>query len=167
VLETVLGIVIGPSGVGWAKPDVVLARELLYRLEPELYGQVASAERLHLEVVGWLLRHVRPRDAMTVGPPPATAGSFRLPGVSLGFTGLFLAGYASGDAVARLRRAGAGGHNPDTGLGVVVNGSRGRHQWCWRRPVVAWSAGDLDQPGGRVIVRSQPGGPGRGVASGR
>ena len=69
VLEIVLGIVIGPSGVGWAKPDVVLARELLYRLEPELYGQVASAERLHLEVVGWLLRHVRPRDAMTVGPP--------------------------------------------------------------------------------------------------
>ena len=69
MLETVLGIVIGPSGVGWAKPDVVLARELLYRVEPELYGQVASAERLHLEVVGWLLRHVRPRDAMTVGPP--------------------------------------------------------------------------------------------------
>jgi len=66
VLEIVLGIVIGPSGVGWAKPDVVLARELLYRLEPELYGQVASAERLRLEVVGWLLRHVRPRDAMTV-----------------------------------------------------------------------------------------------------
>jgi len=64
---------------------------------------VASAERLHLEVVGWLLRHVRPRDAMTVGPPPATAGSFRLPGVSLGFTGLFLAGYASVDALARLR----------------------------------------------------------------
>jgi Sodium/hydrogen exchanger family len=46
VLEIVLGIVIGPSGVGWAKPDVVLARELLYRLEPELCGQVASAERL-------------------------------------------------------------------------------------------------------------------------
>jgi hypothetical protein len=34
----VLGIVIGPSGVGWAKPDVVLPRELLYRLEPDLYG---------------------------------------------------------------------------------------------------------------------------------
>ena len=90
VLEIVLGIVIGPSGVGWAKPDVVLARELLYRLEPELYGQVASAERLHLEVVGWLLRHVRPRDAMTVGPPPVPAASFRLPRVSSGFTGLFL-----------------------------------------------------------------------------
>jgi hypothetical protein len=77
----VLGIVIGPSGVGWAKPDVVLPRELLYRLEPDLYGQVASAERLRLKVVGWLLRHVRPRDAMTVGPPPVPAGSFRLPRV--------------------------------------------------------------------------------------
>ena len=85
-----LGIVIGPSGVGWAKPDVVLARELLYRLEPELYGQVASAEQLRLKVVGWLLRHVRPRDAMTVGPPPVPAGNFRLPRVSPGFTGLFL-----------------------------------------------------------------------------
>ena len=69
---------------------MVLARELLYRLEPELYGQVASAERLHLEVVGWLLRHVRPRDAMTVGPPPVPAASFRLPRDSSGFTGLFL-----------------------------------------------------------------------------
>lgn len=96
-----LGIVIGPSGVGWAKPDVVLPRELLYRLEPDLYGQVASAERLRLKVVGWLLRHIRPRDAMTVGPPPVPAGSFRLPCVSRGFTGLFLAGYAFG------RRSGA------------------------------------------------------------
>jgi hypothetical protein len=90
VLEIVLGIVIGPSGVGWAKPDVVLARELLYRLEPELYGQVASAEWPRLKVVGWLLRHVRPRDTMTVGPPPVSAGSIRLPRVWLGFTGLFL-----------------------------------------------------------------------------
>jgi hypothetical protein len=40
VLKIVLGIVIGPSGVGWAKPDdVVLARELLYRLEPELVAR--------------------------------------------------------------------------------------------------------------------------------
>jgi hypothetical protein len=105
--------------------------------------------------------------AKTASPPPVTAGSFRLPDVSLGFTRLFLAGYASVDAVARLRRAGAGGHNPDTGLGVVVSGSRERHQWCRQRPVVAWSAGDLDQAGGRVIVRIQPGGPGRGVAPGR
>ena len=101
MLETVLGIVIGPSGVGWAKPDVVLARELLYGLEPELYGQVASAERLRLKVVGWLLRHVRPRDAITAFPPPVPAGSFCLPHVPLGFTGLFLAGYAFG------RRSGA------------------------------------------------------------
>src|SRR5215831_15335071 len=90
VPEIVLGIVICPLAVGWAKPDVVLARELLYGLEPELYGLVASAERLRLKVVGWLLRHVRPRDAITVGPPPVPAGSFCLPHVPLGFTGLFL-----------------------------------------------------------------------------
>ena len=35
------------------------------------------AERLHSKVVGWLPRHVRPRDVTTVGPPPVTAGSFR------------------------------------------------------------------------------------------
>src|SRR5215470_19291169 len=74
MLEIVLGIVIGPSGVGWAKPDVVLPRGLLYLLEPEPYGQVASTERLRLKVVGWPLRHVRPRDAMTVGPPPVPSG---------------------------------------------------------------------------------------------
>ena len=74
-----------------------------------------------------------------------------MPGVSLGFTGLFLAGYASGDAVARLRRAGAGGHNPDTGLGVVVSGTRGRHQWCSRRPVVPW----LAWPHGGLVPDSQ------------
>src|SRR5215470_13492055 len=51
--------------------------EPLYRLEPELYSQVASAERLRFKVVGWLLRHVRHRDAMTAGPPPVPAGSFR------------------------------------------------------------------------------------------
>jgi hypothetical protein len=103
----VLGIVICPSGVGWAKPDVVLPRELLYRLEPDLYGQVASAERLRLKVVGWLLSHVRPRDAMTVGPPPVPAGSFRLPRVSRGLPACSLQVTLSVDAVARLRR-GAG-----------------------------------------------------------
>ena len=162
-----LGIVIGPSGVGWAKPDVVLARELLYRVEPELYGQVASAERLHLEVVGWLLRHVRPRDAMTVGPPPEQREASVCRAFPGGLPACSSQVTLSVDAVARFRRAGAGGHNPDTGLGVVVSGSRGRHQWCRRRPVVAWPTGDLDQPGGRVIVRIQTGGPGRGVAPGR
>jgi ubiquinone/menaquinone biosynthesis C-methylase UbiE len=37
---------------------VVLAWELLYRLEPELYDRLARAERLHPGVVGWLPRDV-------------------------------------------------------------------------------------------------------------
>ena len=36
--------------------DEALAWELLYRLEPELYERMASAERLHPGVVGWLPR---------------------------------------------------------------------------------------------------------------
>jgi SAM-dependent methyltransferase len=36
------------------RDDVVLAWELLYRLEPELYDRLASAERLHPAVVDWL-----------------------------------------------------------------------------------------------------------------
>ena len=43
-----------PSGNGDPQNDVVLAWELLYRLEPELYDRLASAERLHPGVVGWL-----------------------------------------------------------------------------------------------------------------
>jgi hypothetical protein len=38
--------------------DVVLAWELLYRLEPELYERLARAERLHPGVVDWLPREV-------------------------------------------------------------------------------------------------------------
>jgi SAM-dependent methyltransferase len=34
--------------------DIALAWELLYRLEPELYDRLASAERLHPRVVAWL-----------------------------------------------------------------------------------------------------------------
>ena len=34
--------------------DVTLAWELLYRLEPELYERMASAERLHHGIVAWL-----------------------------------------------------------------------------------------------------------------
>jgi hypothetical protein len=34
--------------------DIPLAWELLYRLEPELYDRLASAERLHPAVLGWL-----------------------------------------------------------------------------------------------------------------
>ncbi len=33
---------------------MVLAWELLYRLEPELYDRLASAERLHPDILGWL-----------------------------------------------------------------------------------------------------------------
>jgi SAM-dependent methyltransferase len=47
-----------PRGDGDPGGDVVLAWELLYRLEPELYDRLARAERLHPEVVGWLPRHV-------------------------------------------------------------------------------------------------------------
>jgi SAM-dependent methyltransferase len=43
-----------PHGNGDPQADVVLAWELLYRLEPELYDRLASAERLHPSVVGWL-----------------------------------------------------------------------------------------------------------------
>jgi len=47
-----------PQGDGDPRGDVVLAWELLYRLEPELYDRLASAERLHPDVVGWLPRGV-------------------------------------------------------------------------------------------------------------
>jgi SAM-dependent methyltransferase len=47
-----------PHGDGDPQDDIVLAWELLYRLEPGLYDRLASAERLHPGVVGWLPRHV-------------------------------------------------------------------------------------------------------------
>ena len=43
-----------PEGSGDPQHDMVLAWELLYRLEPELYDRLAGAERLHPGVVGWL-----------------------------------------------------------------------------------------------------------------
>jgi SAM-dependent methyltransferase len=43
-----------PRGDGDPHDNVVLAWELLYRLEPELYDRLASVERLHPEVVRWL-----------------------------------------------------------------------------------------------------------------
>jgi len=43
-----------PRGDGDPNHDVVLAWELLYRLEPELYDRLASVERLHPGVTGWL-----------------------------------------------------------------------------------------------------------------
>ena len=47
-----------PRGDGDPRADVVLAWELLYRLEPELYDRLATAERLHPGIAGWLPRHV-------------------------------------------------------------------------------------------------------------
>jgi SAM-dependent methyltransferase len=43
-----------PPGGGDPQNDVILAWELLYRLEPELYDRLASAERLHPGIVSWL-----------------------------------------------------------------------------------------------------------------
>ena len=43
-----------PRGTGDPQTDVTLAWELLYRLEPELYDRLASAEHLHPGVVAWL-----------------------------------------------------------------------------------------------------------------
>jgi SAM-dependent methyltransferase len=43
---------------GGPHDDMVLAWELLYRLEPELYDRLATAEHLHPGVVAWLPRNV-------------------------------------------------------------------------------------------------------------
>jgi SAM-dependent methyltransferase len=43
-----------PGGSGDPQTDITLAWELLYRLEPELYDRLVSAERLHPGVTGWL-----------------------------------------------------------------------------------------------------------------
>jgi len=43
-----------PDGDGDPQTDVVLAWELLYRLEPELYDRLARAERLHPGILNWL-----------------------------------------------------------------------------------------------------------------
>jgi SAM-dependent methyltransferase len=42
------------SGTGDPRTDITLAWELLYRLEPELYDRLVSAERLHPGVIDWL-----------------------------------------------------------------------------------------------------------------
>jgi SAM-dependent methyltransferase len=43
-----------PEGGGDPQADPTLAWELLYRLEPELYDRLATAERLHPGILGWL-----------------------------------------------------------------------------------------------------------------
>ena len=52
---------------------MVLAWELLYRLEPELYDRLAGAERLHPGVVGWL-----PRDVDRIAEVGAGTGRLTL-----------------------------------------------------------------------------------------
>ncbi len=47
-----------PEGAGDPQSDITLAWELLYRLEPELYDRLASAEHLHPGVVDRLPRGV-------------------------------------------------------------------------------------------------------------
>jgi SAM-dependent methyltransferase len=42
------------EGAGDPQTDMALAWELLYRLEPDLYDRLISAERLHPGAIGWL-----------------------------------------------------------------------------------------------------------------
>ena len=62
-----------PQGDGDPQANVVLAWELLYRLEPELYDRLAGAERLHPGVVGWL-----PRDVDRIAEVGAGTGRLTL-----------------------------------------------------------------------------------------
>ena len=55
------------------RADITLAWELLYRLEPELYDRLVSAERLHPGVLGWL-----PRDTGRIVEVGAGAGRLTL-----------------------------------------------------------------------------------------
>jgi SAM-dependent methyltransferase len=47
-----------PGGARDPRTDITLAWELLYRLEPDLYERLVSAERLHPGVLGWLPHNV-------------------------------------------------------------------------------------------------------------
>jgi len=62
-----------PGGDGDPRVDVTLAWELLYRLEPDLYDRLVSAERLHPGVLEWL-----PRDAGRIVEVGAGAGRLTL-----------------------------------------------------------------------------------------
>ncbi len=62
-----------PDGGGDPQTDITLAWELLYRLEPELYDQLVTAERLHPSVLGWL-----PRDTDRIVEIGAGAGRLTL-----------------------------------------------------------------------------------------
>jgi SAM-dependent methyltransferase len=58
-----------PAGGGDPQADLTLAWELLYRLEPALYDQLVSAERIHPGVIAWL-----PRTAQRIVEVGAGAG---------------------------------------------------------------------------------------------
>jgi SAM-dependent methyltransferase len=58
-----------PPGGGDPHDDIALAWELLYRLEPELYDRLVTAERLHPQVVSWL-----PRDLDQIAEVGAGSG---------------------------------------------------------------------------------------------
>jgi len=60
-------------GDGDPRTDAGLAWELLYRLEPELYDRLASAERLHPGVLAWL-----PRDVDRIAEVGAGTGRLTL-----------------------------------------------------------------------------------------
>jgi SAM-dependent methyltransferase len=62
-----------PQGAGDPQADPALAWELLYRLEPELYDQLAVAERLHPGILAWL-----PRDADRIVEVGAGTGRLTL-----------------------------------------------------------------------------------------
>ena len=62
-----------PQGAGDPQTNVTLAWELLYRLEPELYDRLASAEHLHPGVVAWL-----PQDVDRIAEVGAGTGRLTL-----------------------------------------------------------------------------------------
>ena len=68
-----------PQGDGDPQTDAVLAWELLYRLEPELYERMATAERLHPGIARWL-----PRRADRIVEVGAGSGRLTLELVSRG-----------------------------------------------------------------------------------
>jgi SAM-dependent methyltransferase len=62
-----------PRGDGDPRTNVTLAWELLYRIEPELYDRLVSAEHLHPGVVAWL-----PRDIDRIAEVGAGTGRLTL-----------------------------------------------------------------------------------------
>ncbi len=68
-----------PGGSGDPQADPTLAWELLYRLEPELYERMASAERLHPGIADWL-----PRSADRIVEVGAGSGRLTLELISRG-----------------------------------------------------------------------------------